>query len=46
MNLITGDNHFEQISIIDNVPVACSGGSTKGLNNPNSIMTLYIWLPK
>ena len=38
MNLITGDSHSEQISIIDSIYVSCSGGSAKGLNNPNSIL--------
>lgn len=37
MNLITGDSHSNNISFNNSIHILCSGGSAKGLNNPNSI---------
>jgi hypothetical protein len=37
MNLITGDSHSQTICFNNSIHILCSGGSAKGLNNPNSI---------
>jgi len=37
MNLITGDSHSNNIIFNNSIHILCSGGSAKGLNNPNSI---------
>jgi hypothetical protein len=37
MNLITGDSHSQPICFNNSIHILCSGGSAKGLNNPNSI---------
>ncbi len=35
MNLITGDSHSNEIFFNNSTHILCSGGSAKGLNNPN-----------
>jgi hypothetical protein len=37
MNLIVGDSHTNYVIFKNSVHLLCSGGSAKGLNNPNSI---------
>lgn len=37
MNLIVGDSHSIEIKFHNSIHLLCSGGSAKGLNNPNSI---------
>ena len=37
MNLLVGDSHAGDIKFNNYIYLSCSGGSAKGLNNPNSI---------
>lgn len=37
MNLLVGDSHAGVIKFNNYIYISCSGGSAKGLNNPNSI---------
>jgi hypothetical protein len=37
MNFFTGDSHSGDIKFDNYIHLLCSGGSAKGLNNPNSI---------
>lgn len=37
MNFLTGDSHSGDIKFNNYIYLSCSGGSAKGLNNPNSI---------